>query len=139
MSSSSKKSDKRTERIPKHKLLRDVYRHYYEFKDYVSLTGQHVIDHVYPVYDDDGMLVEKVEIAISFYDLQEGLLPQEQGGVLSTRKLQAVQLNVIRDLRQRDVAEMMGITTVSVGQYVDQAMLQIARKYFPEDYEDEEE
>jgi len=49
---------------------------------------------------------------------------------LSVRKEQAFLLNVILDQRQEDVAEQMGITTVSVGQYVKQACLQLSEYYF---------
>lgn len=133
---------KRTEKVPVHRILREVYRHYYEFEEYVAHTGNHVIDYAYPLYeevvtvDDDGNetvepgdLIERVPISISFYDLREAI---EDPNVLSERKRQAVLLNVIRDLKQKDVAEMMGITTVSVGQYVEQAMLQLAEDQFSE-------
>lgn len=133
---------KRTERIPVHRILREVYRHYYEFESYVSLTGNHVIDYAYPLYkefvsvdDDTGEeiieveVVERIPISISFFDLRDAI---ENPNVLSERKRQAVMLNVIRDMKQKDVAKLMGITTVSVGQYVEQAMLQLAEDQFSE-------
>lgn len=101
-----------------HRVLREVYRHYYEFQDYVSQTGNHVIEHG--------------GITISFYDLRDGLRPQSEGGVLSDRKRQAVMLNVIKDMKQRDVADIMNITTVSVGQYVETAMELLSKTYFNE-------
>lgn len=117
-----------TERIPPHRILREVYRHYMEFRDLVSQDGRgHVIEHGYFVYGEDGTTVTgKEEIIISFWDLYEGLQ------TLSTRKREAVFYNVILDWKQRDVADRMGITTVSVGQYVDQAMQQLAQRYFAE-------
>lgn len=122
---------RRKEKLQPHKVLRDVYRHYAEFKALVSATGKHVIDYYYPIYASDGeTVIEKVEISISFYDLKDAI---EDPNVLSERKRQAVLLNVILDQKQKDVAEMMGITTVSVGQYVDQAMLQLAEDYFVDD------
>lgn len=138
---------KRTEKVPVHRILREVYRHYYEFEEYVSHTGNHVIDYAYPVYeeivsvDDDGNevvvpgeLKDRVPISISFFDLREAI---EDPTVLSERKRQAVLLNVIRDMKQKDVAKLMGITTVSVGQYVEQAMLQLAEDQFAEMLQDE--
>lgn len=79
-----------------------------------------------------------VKVTISFYDLERALKQfngemQKQGTVLSKRKEQAFYLNVIRDMLQRDVADIMGITTVSVGQYVDQGMMQLCDYYFAED------
>lgn len=127
---------KPTEPIPKHRILREVYRHYLEFRQIVSHTGNHVIDHGYFLYsepyeDDDGNeqqdIVGKVSISISFWDLFEGLKE------LSPRKREAVWYNVILDQKQKDVANKMAITTVSVGQYVEQAMIQLSERYFSEE------
>jgi len=52
---------------------------------------------------------------------------------LSPRKREAVWFNVILDQKQRDVAKKMEITTVSVGQYVEQAMLQLSEHYFADE------
>jgi DNA-directed RNA polymerase specialized sigma subunit len=108
-------------------VLREVYRHYAEFEAFVAATGKHVIDYHYPVYDEDDNVIDRVEISISFFDLRDAI---EDETVLSERKRQAVLRNVIADKKQKEVAEEMGITTVSVGQYVDQAMLQLAEDYF---------
>lgn len=116
-----------TKPIPMHRILREVYRHFLEYERYVASTGQHVLHHSYLVYEDDQMTVkEKVEVSISFWDLFYGL------EALSPRKREAVFHNVILDKLQREVAAEMGITTVSVGQYVDQAMLFVAKRYFAE-------
>lgn len=115
-----------TEEIPRHRILREVYRHFTEFKQYVADTGQHVIEHGYFIYDDEGEIIEKKSVSISFWDLHKGLKD------LSPRKREAVFYNVILDWKQRDVAKKMGITTVSVGQYVEQAMLQLSEEYFAE-------
>lgn len=125
---------KKTTKFQPHRILREVYRHYYEFEALVSHYGQHTIDHVVRLYDEDDNEIDRIPITISFFDLRDGLKPQSEGGVLSDRKLQAVMLNVIRDMKQRDVAEAMSITTVSVGQYVEHAMEQLAKSYFPEFY-----
>lgn len=119
--------NKLTEEIPQHRVLREVYRHYLEFREHVSNTGQHVIYHGYFIYDDDGNIVDKVSISISFWDLFNGLKD------LSPRKREAVWYNVILDQKQRDVAKRMEITTVSVGQYVEQAMLQLSERYFADE------
>lgn len=118
---------KLTEEIPKHRILREVYRHYLEFRQYVSDTGNHVIEHGYFLYDEEGKIKDKVNVKISFWDLFNGLRD------LSPRKREAVWYNVILDQKQRDVAKRMKITTVSVGQYVEQAMLQLSEHYFADE------
>lgn len=116
--------------MPKHRILREIYRHYTELKAFVTAYGgDQLITHSYIVYDDDGEATGKDTIDISFWDLHNSL------EVLSDRKREAVHLNVILDWKQKDVAEKMGITTVSVGQYVEQAMLQLAKIYFVEESE----
>ena len=97
----------------KHRLLREILRNYLTFESYCQQSGQYVISHR--------------GIDISFLDLQNILEK------LSPRKREAVYYNVILDWKQRDVAAKMGITTVSVGQYVEQAMLQIEERYFAEE------
>lgn len=101
--------------VQKDKVLREVYRNYLQFREYVRTTGHHIIEYG--------------GLRISFHDLHRGL------NDLSPRKRQAFYLNVIEDLKQREVAEIMGITTVSVGQYVQQAMVQLADQYFEGDDE----
>lgn len=122
---------KLTEAIPRHRVLREVYRHYLEFRDYVSSTGNSVIEHGYFIYPDPkdpfSPDKQKVEVTVSFWDLHSGLKD------LSPRKREAVFYNVILDWKQRDVAKKMGITTVSVGQYVEQGMIQLAERYFAEE------
>jgi DNA-directed RNA polymerase specialized sigma24 family protein len=125
----------REDEIPKHRILRDVLRHYLEFRDLVASPehdgqGGHrssdgVIDHGYYVEDENGNR-RKVLITLSFWDLQGKL------SKLSPRKREAVFYNVILDKKQKDVAEIMDITTVSVGQYVEQGMLQLSEEYFAE-------
>lgn len=116
-----------TEAIPLHRVLREVLRHFLEYQELVASTGNDVIDHGYYIYEDDGEAIkEKVAVSISFWDLFYGLKE------LSPRKREAIFWNVIMDKKQKDVAERMGITTVSVGQYVEQACLQLAKRYFAE-------
>lgn len=124
--SDSIKHDKRTEPIPKHKVLREVFRHFTEFEDWVSATGNSTIEHGYFLYDeeDENKIVGKVLVTISFWDLHDALQR------VAERKKEAVYYNVIKDMKQKDVAEIMGITTVSVGQYVKQAMIQMSEDYF---------
>lgn len=104
------------DQTPIYRRLREALRHYTEFKAYVAATGQHVIEHK--------------GIEISFYDLQKGIKE------LSPRKMEALYYNVIMDMKQKDVADIMGITTVSVGQYVDGAVQQLAKRYFAERVEE---
>lgn len=115
-----------TEEIKPHKILREVYRNFRQFREFVSATGKDVIEHGYWVYNEDGTKNRKVSITISYSDLLNRL------NELSDRKLEAMMYNVIMDMKQKDVAEIMGITTVSVGQYVDTACEQLAVGYFAE-------
>src|SRR5687767_7496456 len=94
----------------RHRVLREVYRHYVDFEDFFRRTGRDTLEHK--------------GITINFMDLKDGIKE------LSGRKQEAFYLNVIRDMKQKDVAEIMGITTVSVGQYVDAACRQLAEVYW---------
>jgi DNA-directed RNA polymerase specialized sigma24 family protein len=122
----SSTKDFRTKPEPLHRVLREVYRHYLEFKDLVAHTGDHVIEHGYFIYDEDGNIVDKIAVTISFWDLHYGLKE------LAPRKKEAVFYNVILDMKQKDVSKIMKITMVSVGQYVENAMKQLAKRYFSE-------
>lgn len=132
-----------TEPIPKHRVLREIYRHYLEYRDIVTSPQRHdahessmdgIIEHGYFIYnpdklDNDGKpgVKGRVVITLSFWDLHHGL------NDLSKRKKEAFFYNVILDKKQKEVAEIMGITTVSVGQYVEQAVQQLAERYFASD------
>lgn len=113
-------------KIPKSKVIREVYRNYITYKDLFSNEGTHIIDYGYYYYDDEGER-RKETITISIWDLQHGI------SEISQRKREAVFYNVIIDMKQEDVARKMNITTVTVGQYVDQAMTKIAERYFAEE------
>lgn len=117
-------------------ILRETFRHYLEYRALVmspsqtsndrgmvssAVTCDHgVIEYGYHTYHDDDTIKDKVMITLSFWDLQGSLAN------LSPRKREAVFLNVILDWKQKDVAKRMGISTVSVGQYVQAAMEQLA-------------
>lgn len=122
--------------VPLPLVLRETYRHYLEFRDLVmsptqtsndrgqitsAVTCDHgVIEYGYHIYNDDDTIKDKVTVVLSFWDLHGSLKR------LSTRKREAVFYNVILDWKQKDVAERMKISTVSVGQYVQAAMEQLA-------------
>jgi predicted DNA-binding ribbon-helix-helix protein len=117
-----------------HKILREAYRNYLTFKQFVTDTGRDVLEYRVPKERGSD---EYVLVSVSFTDLERALKSyndemRREGTVLSKRKEQAFYLNVIRDMLQRDVAEIMGITTVSVGQYVEQGMMQLCDYYFGE-------
>lgn len=110
-----------------------------EFRDLVGGYGlaqagadgrKHVLEHSYKYTNELGE-VKKETIEISFWDLYTGL------NELAPRKREAIFYNVILDMKQKDVAEIMGITTVSVGQYVEAGVMQLAKHYFAEREEDE--
>lgn len=121
-----------------HKILREAYRNYLSWKDLITYEQErNALDVItYSVPKEPGS-DEYVPVTISFHDLERALKSfnnemRTEGTVLSKRKEQAFYLNVIRDMLQRDVAEIMGITTVSVGQYVEQGMMQLCDYYFAE-------
>lgn len=121
--------------VPLPLVLRETLRHYMEFRDLVmspsqtsndrglinsAVTCDHgVIDYGYHIYHEDERVRGRVIVTISFWDLH-GSLKQ-----LSARKREAVFYNVILDWKQKDVAQRMKISTVSVGQYVQAAMEQL--------------
>lgn len=107
--------------MDKHRILREIIRHYPEFK---ALCRQQPLEGGNRTGDWD---FEYQDLKVNLLDLQGCLTG------LSPRKKQAVYYNVILDMKQKDVAEIMGITTVSVGQYVEQAMIQVAKEIWPED------
>lgn len=112
---------------PPHRVLREILRHYLEVKLFVANGGDHIIEHSYYAADPDSPNGRRKEtIAISFWDLHRGLRE------LAPRKREAIFYNVILDKKQKDVAEIMGITTVSVGQYVEAGMRQLAKQHFAE-------
>ena len=99
----------------KHKILREAFRHYLDFYDYWRREGEHTIEYK--------------GLTISFLDLKRVLSEVD----LSDRKGQAFVLNVLADKKQAEVAEIMGITTVSVGQYVDAACRQFSEVYWTDE------
>jgi len=105
--------------LPKHRILREVFRNYTVFEALCAQSGIWEIEHK--------------GIRINFLDLQGSLKR------LSKRKREAVFYNVILDMKQKDVAEIMGITTVSVGQYVESSMIQLVRDLWGEEEENEDE
>lgn len=114
--------------LPEHRVLREIIRHYLEFKDLIANGADHVLTHSYLVPDDEGG-TRKETISISFWDLHRGIKE------LAPRKREALFYNVILDQKQAEVAKRMGITTVSVGQYVDAAMRQLCKHHWPKDTE----
>lgn len=135
MTPATKKSKKPTEPLQLHRVLREVLRHYTEYRELVNQDGRYsVIDYGYWIYNEDDTRKRKIDISISFWDLYKGLKE------LAPRKREALWWNVILDEKQKDVAERMGITTVSVGQYVEAATEQLARDYFtPQELENNKE
>jgi DNA-directed RNA polymerase specialized sigma24 family protein len=98
--------------MPRHRLLREITRHYLELEDLCVHTGRYEFEH-------RGM-------KFNFLDLQNAFRS------LSPRKKEAMFWNVVYDKKQIEVAKIMGITTVSVGQYVESACLQVAKVVFSE-------
>lgn len=105
------------------RVLREVLRHYLEYREFVANGGNHIIEYTYTIPGDDG-IIRKETISFSFWDLHRGIKE------LAPRKREALYWNVICDQKQRDVAEQMGITTVSVGQYVLGATEQLLKYHF---------
>lgn len=129
---------------PNHRILREIFRHYTEFREYVAQGNSPVLEHTYIVPIDAtsdcpdnprankehealdmacvycGCKMKRVTTSFNFWDLHRGLKE------LAPRKREAIFYNVIYDLKQKDVAKEMGITTVTVGQYVEHGMKQLA-------------
>ena len=121
----SPKDKKPTAPLPLHRVLREVLRHYPEYRALVNADGRHdLIEYAYWIYDKRGRRKKKIELTISFWDLHNRLKE------LAPRKREAIFYNVILDKKQADVAKLMGITTVTVGQYVEAGTKQLATKYF---------
>jgi DNA-directed RNA polymerase specialized sigma24 family protein len=123
--------------LQRHKVLREAYRHLHEFEDFATHSIPEPSSGKYgqsgrTINAQNSGLRDTIEykgIVLSLIDLKNALVEAN----LAPRKQEAFYLNVICDMKQRDVAEKMGITTVSVGQYVEQAMLQIADVYFKDE------
>lgn len=94
------------------KIVRELYRNYISLHDHVSRSGRDMIEYG--------------PVTISFLDLQYGV------NELAGRKKEAFFYNVLMDMRQKDAAKIMKITTVSVGQYVESACRQLSQRYFDE-------
>lgn len=96
--------------VKKHVILKEIYKNYLKFKYFFEQYGQDVIDYG--------------PISLSYVDLQYGVRD------LPPRKKEAFFYNIVLDLKQKDAAERMGVTTVTVGQYVEQALIQLSKRYF---------
>jgi DNA-directed RNA polymerase specialized sigma24 family protein len=126
----TKKTKNLTQPIPLHRLLREILRHYTEYRSRVEKPelgdemSHGVIEYGYWIYNEDGTHKKKIDISMSFWDLHRGIKE------LAPRKREALFYNVILDEKQKDVAKRMGITTVSVGQYVEAATLQLVTHAF---------
>ena len=102
----------------KHLIIREAFRRYIDLYDYWKREGKATITFK--------------GITISILDLKKILSEVD----LSDRKAQAFYLNVLEDKKQKEVAEIMGITTVSVGQYVNAACRQYADLYMTNEEKD---
>ena len=55
MTVAAKKTNRPTAPIPLHRILREVLRHYTEYRELVNQDGRlHVIDYGYWIYNEDG-------------------------------------------------------------------------------------
>ncbi len=135
----------------KYLILRELYRHYLDYSDHYQRTGHDIlvggthdqdcewrkrlirtnkkIDHEKRVKDAPCTcgFSQTGPVMISFLELRNSLRN------LSKRKKEAVWWNVIMDQTQIEVAGIMGIKEVTVGQYVKSAMIKIAAEYFADD------
>lgn len=133
---------------PEHRVLREIFRHYTEFREYVGQGNDSFLEHTYlapdrgepqicpeqprahgehEALDMRCILCEaklhRVTVSFDFWDLQRGIKE------LAPRKREALFYNVIRDMKQKDVAKKMHITTVTVGQYVEHAFRQLIERH----------
>lgn len=95
-------------------VIRELFRHYESIRDHRRTeTGKDVFSH------------KGFDFAVSELDLKDLNL-------LTPRQKEAFYFNIVLDMKQREVAELLGISTVSVGQYVQAASERLAAHYFPE-------
>lgn len=138
----------RSGEAPEHRVLREIFRHYVEFRAHVAQGNDHYLEHTYLVpapgeslpcpnqprahKEHEGLDMEcrlcgaslvRVTASFDFWDLHRGLKE------LAPRKREALFHNVICDAKQKDVAQIMGITTVTVGQYVEHAFRQLIGRH----------
>lgn len=116
----------------KAEIIKEAYRHYDTWQNLIAYgdgKSGHVSDVLtYHIPKEPGS-DELVPIVISFHDLQRAW----DNVKLAPRKKEAFELNILQDMLQREAADIMGITTVSVGQYVNQAASQLAEWYFADE------
>lgn len=109
--------------VPPHIFLREMLRHYIEFREYVAQGNDHIIEHSYLVRTVDGR-IKKVTMSFSYWDLHRGIKE------LPPRKKEALYYNIILDKKQKEVAELMGISPVSAGQYCDLGLKAIVNQFY---------
>jgi DNA-directed RNA polymerase specialized sigma24 family protein len=129
---SVEKKKLRTERIPEHKLIEEALRSYTTFREHFGFTGDHVLEHSYIVYNEDGSRKEKVTQVISLFDLFNGVKN------LSPRKRQAIWYIAIQGYTQEEVGRIMGCRAVTCGQYLKAGCMQLAKEIYQEQVEEEE-
>jgi hypothetical protein len=118
--------------MEKHRCLREILRNYLTLKDASENEGYTIsVCRIKGCIWTNGAVGKGHEgecemLTVNFLDLSKCLKR------LSKRKMEAVFWNVIMDKKQRDVAEIMGITTVSIGQYVESACTQVAAELWPD-------
>lgn len=105
-----------------HKILKEIYRNYLVYRESI-MRGEHTEIITYPAETTKGS-GEYIELTFSFSDLAEGV------SELAPRKKEAFFLHVICDKLQREVGEIMNCTPVTVGQYVENACLELSKRYF---------
>jgi len=120
----------RTKRWEPYVIVREALRHHGELRSLIELQAIDVFEHSYIVYNEDGTPKEKINVTLSYSDLFAGAKK------LSTKKREALYLNVIRDFKQEKVAEIMGCRTATVAQYIRNACEILAEHYFNEDCEE---
>jgi hypothetical protein len=128
--------DKKKE-LPRYLILREAYRNLSQFATLAkeSIPGPSIgtfagldkpINGQYSGLKD---VIEYKGITLSYFDLLFALKKTN----LPPRKREAFYYNVILDMKQKDVAKIMNISPVSVGQYVLSAVKLIEEVYFSEE------
>lgn len=142
-------------------ILREVFRHYTEFKelvtnpDHTAESSDGYLEHTY-IVPADGVppQCEKAPRANKEHEAVNmeciycgGKMRRVTVGFsfwdlhrglkeLAPRKREALFYNVIMDLKQRDTGKIMGITTMTVGAYVKMAFKALAKQHFIDIKED---
>jgi DNA-directed RNA polymerase specialized sigma24 family protein len=117
----------RTTRIPLFKIVKEALNNYTTWRRHIAICQQShthydgTLCHTYIVYNEDRTPKEKVTVEMSFWDLLRGIEK------ISPRKREALWYGVILGKTQEEAGKIMGLRSVTVGQYSNAAAMELAK------------